>query len=210
MNGYTENPLDRLYPEVDPHRAIPLSMTERFAITVAFGVMAYGAVIGNLTIAGVGFALALIACIVPAVKTSRRIRSQARNRFPTEDWVEYRIANRLNLGVLLPVLLGLIGVVIAAGFWYIPPKWSTLGGIIIASIVAAMIWFMPGLNPMWSTHEDNTPSEDEYVEDTYAEQLSSDNAYTEDYQSQPGDYPYLNEETTAFPVTEKSFNRTED
>ena len=35
MTAYTPAPLANLYPEVDPHQAIPLSATERFALTVS-------------------------------------------------------------------------------------------------------------------------------------------------------------------------------
>lgn len=162
MTAYTPAPLANLYPEVDPHQAIPLSATERFALTVSIGVMAYGAVVGDFIIAGVGLALVAIACVVCSQKTQRRIRSQARGRFPSEDWVEYRTASRLNLNLFLPLCIGSIGALIVAGFWYIPPEHATLGGIIIAIVSAATIWFLPGLNPMWSKDEEYFVPEEIY------------------------------------------------
>lgn len=157
MNNHIENPLETLYPEVDPHVSISLSPSERLALTVALGVMAYGAVIGDFIVASAGFAFTLIACAVPVIKTPRRIRAQARGRFPSADWKEHQVARRLNLALIVPVIVGAMGLLVIAGFWYIPPRWATVGGCIIAAIVAITMWFMPGLNPMWSKRNELPP-----------------------------------------------------
>ncbi|OFT87796.1 MULTISPECIES: hypothetical protein [Corynebacterium] len=185
MNYYIENPLETLYPEVDPHVTISLSPSERLALAVALGVMAYGAVIGDVIVASAGFALTLIACAVPAIKTPRRIRSQARGRFPGADWEEYQVARRLNLGLIIPMIVGAMGLLVIAGFWYIPPRWSTVGGCIIAVIVATTMWFMPGLNPMWSKRNE----------------LPSPGAtQTDNFPLQPDEYPNPEEGTSEFPL----------
>ncbi|MGV0326003.1 hypothetical protein [Corynebacterium confusum] len=163
MTLRNESAFSTLYPDVDPHEGLPLSGTERLALAVAFAVMAYGAVVGDIIVAAVGLVLALAACIIEATKTNRRIRAQARSRFPGEDWVEYRTARRLNLGLLLPLFIAVIGVLIAAGFWFIPPEHDVLGGIIIALLVAALVWFMPGLNPIWSKLGKKKEPADQYA-----------------------------------------------
>lgn len=137
-----------LYPDVDPAHGIPLTVPERLALTVAAAVMAYGAVLADPIIAGVGLVLTVFASIAQQQKTARRIRLEARQRFPNEDWAEARSQRRLKL--LVPLFFAAILAVVAAAFWFLPAEHAALGAAIAAVVVGALVWFMPGLNPVWS------------------------------------------------------------
>ncbi|WP_053083618.1 hypothetical protein [Corynebacterium propinquum] len=113
-------------------------------------VLIYGCVNGELIIAGVGLALTLLAVVVQSQKTARRIRTEAKNRFPAEDWSEYRTASRLNLNLYIPLIWLVIIAMTMAGFWWIPHDYSVISGVVIAAISGVLIWFMPGANPVWN------------------------------------------------------------
>ena len=78
-----------LYPEIDPTTPIRLGQGEHLAIVASTGILVFGASAGDLRVTGAGFALFLLSIIITASKTSRRIRHEARSRFPGEDWIEY-------------------------------------------------------------------------------------------------------------------------
>jgi len=92
-----------LYPEVDPTTPIRLGRGEHFAIVASTGILVFGAAAGDLRITGAGFALFLLSIIITASKTNRRIRHEARSRFPGEDWIEYRTARHLRTDIIVPV-----------------------------------------------------------------------------------------------------------
>lgn len=150
MNSPTASSFRSLYPDVNPTNGLPLTGVERLTLVVACMVLIYGCVNGELLIAGVGLALLLFAVVALSQKTARRIRSEARNRFPAEDWSEYRTASRLNLNLYIPLIWLVIIAMTMAGFWWIPHDYSVLGGVLIAAISGVLIWFMPGANPVWN------------------------------------------------------------
>ena len=92
-------------------------------------------------------AFTFIASVLQQHKTARRIRSEARTRFPSEDWAEHRATRRFNLGVLVPLWVGIIIALCAAGYWFVPPEYATPAAIVIAVLVALLAWFMPGISP---------------------------------------------------------------
>lgn len=150
MTTPTTSSFRSLYPDVNPTNGLPLNGVERISLVVACMVLIYGVVNGEMIIAGVGLALTLVAVVALSQKTGRRIRTEAKNRFPAEDWSEYRTASRLNLNLYIPLIwLVIIGMTMA-GFWWIPHDYSVIGGLIIAAISGVLIWFMPGANPVWN------------------------------------------------------------
>lgn len=137
-----------LYPDVNPRKGLATTAPERTALALAFAVLAFGAVTGDLIVGGVGLVLAAGASVAQSRKTPRRIRSEARARFPEQDWVENESPSFIPIAV--GVFLAAIAALCVAGFWWVPDRFTTVGGVIIAVIVAALVWFMPGLNPIWT------------------------------------------------------------
>lgn len=150
MTNPSSTAFTNLYPEVDPNVGLPLTAAERMALAASCAIMAFGVVSANMIVAGVGLLLGIASALFLSQKTARRIRNEARSRFPTLDWVEYRRSRELNLGLYIPLFWAVIIAVCAAGYWWIPPDYATVGAALIAVLVAALVWFMPGLNPMWS------------------------------------------------------------
>ncbi|CAM2801621.1 hypothetical protein COPR103792_04525 [Corynebacterium propinquum] len=159
MNSPAASPFRSLYPDVNPTNGLPLNGVERVSLVVACMVLIYGCVNGELIIAGVGLALTLFAVVVQSQKTARRIRAEAKNRFPAEDWSEYRTASRLNLHLYIPLIWLVIIAMAMAGFWWIPHDYSVIGGVVIAAISGVLIWFMPGANPVWNRRLQDSPAQ---------------------------------------------------
>ena len=159
MNSPAASPFRSLYPDVNPTNGLPLNGVERVSLVVACMVLIYGCVNGELIIAGVGLALTLFAVVVQSQKTARRIRAEAKNRFPAEDWSEYRTASRPNLHLYIPLIWLVIIAMAMAGFWWIPHDYSVIGGVVIAAISGVLIWFMPGANPVWNCRLDDAPAQ---------------------------------------------------
>ena len=115
MNTDSSRAFFNLYPDVDPTKGIPLTGGERLAITIAAAVLSFGFVIEDITVGGIGLGLLLFATIYPSQKTARRIRTEAKERFPHEDWIEYRILRKINLDLYIPLFwAAIIGVNCAA------------------------------------------------------------------------------------------------
>lgn len=169
MTPSSTSAFKNLYPDVDPPtRGLPLSVSERLALSLALAIAAYGAVTADMLVAGAGVAFTLIASVLQQHKTARRIRSEARTRFPPgEDWAEYRATRRLNLGILVPLWVCVIIALCAAGYWFVPSKYATPAAIVIAVFVALLAWFMPGISPpLWRGKQTDPPPAPEKNTDT--------------------------------------------
>ena len=155
MNNHIENPLETLYPEVTPmcRFLCPLRATRPYCGARRNGLWCRYRGLHRRQRRLRVYPHRLCRA---RHKTPRRIRAQARGRFPSADWKEHQVARRLNLALIVPVIVGAMGLLVIAGFWYIPPR-CTVGGCIIAAIVAITMWFMPGLNPMWSKRNELPP-----------------------------------------------------
>lgn len=145
----TTEDFSRLYPDIDPNTGFPLSVMERMALTLSTGIIAFGVVTADIAIATLGLALIIVTALIVTQKTARRVRNEARIRFPGVDWVEYRKTRDLNLGLYIPLTWAIIIAVSLAGFWWIPANYAVVGGIIIGIFSAALLWCMPGLSPLW-------------------------------------------------------------
>ncbi|GAA1473153.1 hypothetical protein CFELI_02625 [Corynebacterium felinum] len=153
MNSLNMTAFSNLYPDVDPSKGLPLTRAERFSFCLAAAILGFGFVVGNLIVAGVGLALLLYATIVPGQKTARRIRKEARDRFPQQQWVENTKANPQKLVLLIALFWGSIIAINVATFWYSPDDIRTYTGAGAAVLTFVLAWLMPGMNPMWSSDE---------------------------------------------------------
>lgn len=138
-----------LYPEVDPATPIPLSTPERTSLTVATAVLAFGGASGDVLVTGVGLILLLLAVIGASRKTGRRIRNEARDRFPQMDWAEDRAESALGLRWVLPLTWLAILAICLVTLWLVPGDWALTGATAAALLSAGLIWFAPGLSPRW-------------------------------------------------------------
>ena len=145
----------RLYPDIDPTIPLPPTVAERIAITVASAVLAFGASAGDLLIAGVGFVLLMFSLVTNSLKVHRKIRNEARSRFPREEWAEYRMARRLRLDIIVPALWLLIMAICALTFFLTPDRWYPWSPTVAAILTALIMWFMPGISPIWSEKDDH-------------------------------------------------------
>ncbi|MDO4630814.1 MAG: hemin receptor [Corynebacterium sp.] len=150
MNNNNPQVFFNLYPDVDPAKGIPLTGGERFAITLSAAVLSFGFVIGDLTVGGAGLLMLLFASIYPNQKTARRIRTEAKERFPQEDWAEYKILRKINLSLYIPIFwIAIIGINLAT-FWYLYENLGTPAAAGVAILTAVLVWLMPGMNPLWA------------------------------------------------------------
>lgn len=149
MNTSTTSAFKNLYPDVDPTQGLPLNWSERLSITFSCATLAFGAVFGDLIIVGAGLAFILFSTIAPAQKTARRIRTEAKNRFPTQPWAEN--AQGSGRQQLIFILLFWVAITAACiGLFLIAPQISRLLAAIIAATVAGILtWFMPGMSSLW-------------------------------------------------------------
>ncbi|BAU94788.1 cell-surface hemin receptor [Corynebacterium suranareeae] len=131
-----------LYPDVDPSTPIPVTVGERLAACVAAGTLAFGAASGDLIITGVGLVLVLFATVVPASKTARRIRREARARFPQEEWIEEEITQSSRTSLFVPLIWVIIAVVSLVMLRFVDAAW---GPIVAAIIAVVLTWFTPGM-----------------------------------------------------------------
>lgn len=154
----TTEDFSRLYPDIDPNKGFPLSVMERMALSLSTGIIAFGVATAEIIVATVGLVLIVVTALIVTQKTARRVRNEARTRFPGVDWVEFRKARDLNLGLYIPMTWAVIIAVSLAGFWWIPANYAVVGGIIIGIFSAALLWFMPGLSPLWGKSK---PSDDD-------------------------------------------------
>lgn len=132
--------LTSIYPDVDPSKGLPLTRGERFAQSCTLAVFSYGFTQGDLILAGGGLLLLLVAAIAPGRKTARRIRSEARARFPSADWAENKNHNRLLLGAVLVLSWVAIIALNIAAFRYSPADYQRNISIATAIISGLLLW----------------------------------------------------------------------
>jgi hypothetical protein len=80
--------LPRLYPDVEPASPPRTSAGEAISLAIAGATLTFGAALGSVTIAGAGLLLVLLAAVLAGARTDRRIRREAKNRFPQAGWAE--------------------------------------------------------------------------------------------------------------------------
>ena len=127
-----------IYPDVDPTQNFPLTFGERLSLALSVGVFMFGGVSGNLLIAGIGLAFVVACSLTLGHKTPRRIRAEARSRFPREPWAEQP-------SFLVPVAWIVIAAIAALAWWFTPVKYLTWTAGIIAVVAAIATWFLPTL-----------------------------------------------------------------
>ena len=174
-----------LYPEIDPTTPIRLGRGEHLAIVASTGILVFGAAAGDLRVTGAGFALFLISIIITASKTNRRIRHEARSRFPSEDWIEYRTARHLRTDIIVPVGWLIISVITGACLWYVPAQYTYWGAGVAAVVACVIMLFLPGLSPLWGEPTNTS-------DDTAFHEVNS--VFSEETTSAP---PHLNVTNTA-------------
>ncbi len=125
-----------IYPDVDPTQKFPPTLSERAALAFAVGVFMFGGVKGDLLIAGAGLAF-VVGCVwALSRKTPRRIRTEARSRFPQEPWAEAP-------SPFIPVLWFALGALAVAAWWFTPDEFLVWSACSIAILAAAVTWYMP-------------------------------------------------------------------
>ena len=139
----------RLYPDVDPELPLPLSSVERLGIAVAAGILAYGGAAGHLAIAGAGAAVLLLTVYGISTRPPRRLRSEARSRFPDLNWYEADADSQLKLGWALPLVWLAIMTLCAVCLFFASAEYALTGAAICAIIAVALVWFAPGLSTAW-------------------------------------------------------------
>lgn len=137
-----------LYPDVEPTQGLPLTHSERIGIAVAVAVAVFGAVSADYVVAGVGFVLALFATIAPTRKTPRRIRMEARERFPDMDWVEDAQEHKTRI-LFIAFWAIIAGSCIALSAIPATSGNTTIAGI-AAGVSAVVLWFLPGTSKIWN------------------------------------------------------------
>lgn len=139
-----------LYPDITPESAPGVSRAERVGFSAASAVLAFGGAYGDLIVLGGGLVLLLFAILVIANKPPRRVRNEARNRFPGQDWAEYRMTQRVPVGLLTPLVWTVIALTAVAVLYFVPHEWAAWAAAGVAVFAAVAVWFMPGLSPVWS------------------------------------------------------------
>lgn len=174
----TDRAVDRafasIYPDVNPAVAIGPSTTECIGLAVATGVLAFGGAMGDLIIAGAALVLVLFSVIAASMKTPRRVRNEARSRFPRQDWAEYKAKNA-------PWMLGcwaIIIVIVALALFFVPEDQKIIGAVAVGVIAAGLMWSCPGIAPQRKKRRRKKDAVDEGDEDYDSEEYSenSENA----------------------------------
>lgn len=150
MYSGNTNAFSNLYPDVDPTQGLPLTRAERLSIVIAGAVLSFGFLISDIIVAGAGLGLLLFSTIYPSQKTGRRIRKEARDRFPQEDWFEYRALRRNNLSLLISLFWVAIIAINVATFWFALERFGMPAAYGAATLTGVLLWLMPGMNPMWA------------------------------------------------------------
>lgn len=157
FNAYPQEPIqvntrfEMLYPDVDPRQPLPATFGERLSLTVAIAVLTFGAAAGDLTIGLGGLGLTLLSLWLLNSQTRRRVRAEARHRFPDQPWAEYEEPDRsLRADVAVPVSFALLTAVIVAALRFVPDEHSYLGAGLAAIVAAIIVTTLPGLSPLWS------------------------------------------------------------
>ncbi|MDO4928860.1 MAG: hemin receptor [Corynebacterium sp.] len=149
MNYDPFSTFSSIYPDVDPTQGLPLTPSERGGLAIACAIAIFGAISEDYVIALVGFALVLCASIFPARKTPRRIRNEARERFPNIGWAED--AHEDKARILFPAFWIIIaGACIALSLIPATRGNTTVAGV-AAAITTVLVWFLPGTSRIWSS-----------------------------------------------------------
>lgn len=145
------SPFTTIYPDVDPRTTLPATAGERISLTVAVMVLTFGATAGDLLIGGTGLALTLTSILLITTQTARRIRSEARQRFPEQPWAEYDEAARgLRTEIAIPAAFALLTTAIAATLAWTPAEHIHLGAGLVTALAALIMLLLPGLSPIWT------------------------------------------------------------
>src|SRR5690625_2938136 len=133
-----------IYPDINPAEPLGSSIAERIGFACATAVLAFGGgAMGGLITAGSGLALVLFSVIGASMKTPRRVRNEARSRFPQQKWAEYSVNHTAwILGCWI-----VITTVVALALFIVPEDQNAIGGVAAAVIAAVLIWVYPGFVP---------------------------------------------------------------
>ncbi|WP_191373920.1 hypothetical protein [Corynebacterium stationis] len=149
-----------IYPDINPAEPLGSSIAERIGFACATAVLAFGGAMGDLIIAGSGLALVLFSVIGASMKTPRRVRNEARSRFPQQKWAEYSVNHTAwILGCWI-----VITTVVALALFIVPEDQNAIGGVAAAVIAAVLIWVYPGFAPQKHKQKRNKKEEPEQEE----------------------------------------------
>ena len=144
-----DDTFNRLYPDIDPARALPPRFGEILALAVSSAVLAYGAVLIDLNIVLVGLVLFLISAIMPRFTTHRRIRQEAKDRFPDQNWAEKAVLKRTRAIVMVPILWAILTLVCLLCAWLVPLDYRFPAAGACAIFAAILVFIMPGISQIW-------------------------------------------------------------
>lgn len=137
MQNYSHRDIfNSIYPDVDPTQSFPLTIGERLSLALSVGVFMFGGVSGSLLIAGIGLAFVVACSFALSQKAPRRIRTEARSRFPREPWAEQP-------SLLVPAVWAIIAVIAPLAWWFTPVKYLMWSAGTMAVIAATATWFLP-------------------------------------------------------------------
>lgn len=149
-----------IYPDINSADPLGSSIAERIGFACATAVLAFGGAMGDLIIAGSGLALVLFSVIGASMKTPRRVRNEARSRFPQQKWAEHSVNHTAwMLGCWI-----VITTVVALALFIVPEDQNAIGGAAAAVIAAVLIWVYPGFAPQKQKQKRNKKEEPEQEE----------------------------------------------
>ena len=149
-----------IYRDINPAEPLGSSIAERMGFACATAVLAFGGDMGDLIIAGASLALVLFSVIGASMKTPRRVRNEARSRFPQQKWAEYSVNHTAwILGCWI-----VITTVVALALFIVPEDQNAIGGVAAAVIAAVLIWVYPGFAPQKHKQRRNKKEEPEQEE----------------------------------------------
>ena len=149
-----------IYRDINPAEPLGSSIAERIGFACATAVLAFGGDMGDLIIAGASLALVLFSVIGASMKTPRRVRNEARSRFPQQKWAEYSVNHTAwILGCWI-----VITTVVALALFIVPEDQNAIGGVAAAVIAAVLIWVYPGFAPQKHKQRRNKKEEPEQEE----------------------------------------------
>lgn len=149
-----------IYRDINPAEPLGSSIAERIGFACATAVLAFGGAMADLIIAGAGLALVLFSVIGASMKTPRRVRNEARSRFPQQKWAEYSVNHTAwMLGCWI-----VITTVVALALFIVPEDQNAIGGVAAAVIAAALISGCPGFAPQKHKQKRNKKEEPEQEE----------------------------------------------
>ncbi|PRQ11370.1 hypothetical protein C1Y63_06590 [Corynebacterium sp. 13CS0277] len=159
-----------LYPDIDPGTPLAARPAERLGMGAAVAVLAAGVAMSNLVLVLAGAVLAVVASLAASQSPLRRVRAEARARFPQAGWAENH-----RLGLTHRVAFACAWVLIAAlpavSYLWVPPADSHPWGLASALIALVIVWFLPGLNPVWNRLGHTRPPQADAVEPASADPL---------------------------------------